>query len=159
MANIAAFEYNVVAYPIREALDTKPKYHFVYCTRHLDGIELMNDFIREEEDLLYGEHVQDKLSLFPSESLADEEVQRRQENLRKAMTQFFRINRIITRKQVVTRLVEDHFGYFHGRDYRKVFKEFIDSRTLTTSDNATKIDDRTYLVSESLKEYGTQISD
>lgn len=150
MANIAAFDYNVVGYPIREALDTKPKYHFVYCTRHSDGIELMNDFIREEEDLLYGEHVKDKLSLFPADSLADEEVQKRQKGLREVMKQFFQNNRIITRNQVVKSLVEDHFGYFHGRDYRKIFKEFIENGTLTTSDNATKIDDRTYLVSQNV---------
>ena len=147
MANIAGYGYDVVAYPIRETLDTKPKYHFVYCTRHSDGIELMNDFIREEEDLLYGEHVQDKLSLFPSDSLAEEEVRKRQEKLREVMSRFIKNQRTITRKQVVKNLLEHHFGYFHGKDYRKVFKEFIENGTLTTSDTETKINDRTYLVS------------
>ncbi len=50
MSNIVNYGYDVVAYPIREALDKRPKYHFVYCTRYSDGIDLMNDFIREEED-------------------------------------------------------------------------------------------------------------
>ena len=147
MANISAYGYDVVAYPIREALDAKPKYHFVYCTRHSDGIELMNDFIREEEDLLYGEHVQDKLSLFPSDSLADEEVRNRQDRLSEIMNQFIKSLEIVTRKQVVKNLVENHFGYFHSKDYRAVFKKFIEDGTLTTTNVGTKINDRRYSVS------------
>lgn len=147
MSNISNYGYDVVAYPIREALDSKPKYHFIYCTRHSDGIELMNDFIREEEDLLYGEHVQDKLSLFPSESLADEEVKTRRETLRSLMNQFLRKHKSVTRKQVIQSLVRLHFGYFHGKDYRAVFKELIESGLLTSSDTKPKIDNRIYTVS------------
>jgi three-Cys-motif partner protein len=54
MENLTTYGYHVVAYPIREALNKKSKYHFVYCTRHTDGIILVNDFIREEDDLIYG---------------------------------------------------------------------------------------------------------
>ncbi len=147
LANIAEFGFAVVAYPIREALDSKPKYHFVYCTRHSDGLDLMNDFIREEEDLLFGEHVQDKLTLFPSESLAYEEVTKRQTNLRYVMREYVKTQHFVTRKQIIRNIVASHFGFFHGRDYRAIFKELIDNGTLTSSDLATRIDDRTYLVS------------
>ena len=144
MNNIAAYGYDVVAYPIRESLDTKPKYHFVYCTRHSDGIELMNDFIREEEDLLYGEHVVERLSLFPLSSLADEEVELRRKKLRVLMVEYLENQRKVTRKQTVKNLIAHNFGYFHGKDYRTVFGELITAGKLSTTDDRTKIDDRIY---------------
>ena len=147
MENIAKYGYDVVAYPIREALDTKPKYHFVYCTRHSDGIDLMNDFIREEEDSLFGEHVQERLSLFPSANLADDEIKVRQEKLRGIMNKWIQKRETVTRKQVIKSLVSDHFGYFHSKDYRAIFKELIEFGKLITSDIQTKIDDRIYRVS------------
>ena len=66
--NLNKSGYDVVAYPIRESINKRPEYHFVYCTRHRDGIELMNDFVREEEDLLYGENIEDSLPLFFEEA-------------------------------------------------------------------------------------------
>ena len=144
MENIGKYGYDVVAYPIREALDTKAKYHFVYCTRHSDGIDLMNDFIREEEDLLYGEHVQENLPLFQLSNLADEEIKLRREKLRSLMRTFVQARPTVVRKQVVKSLIADNFGHFHSRDYKAIFKELIEDGTLTTSDNGTKIDDRMY---------------
>ena len=144
MENIVKYGYDVVACPIREALDTKPKYHFVYCTRHSDGIDLMNDFIREEEDLLYGEHVQENLPLFQLSNLADEEIKLRREKLRSLMRTFVQARPTVVRKQVVKSLIADNFGHFHSRDYKAIFKELIEDVTLTTSDNGTKIDDRMY---------------
>lgn len=144
MQNLTKFGYDVVAYPIREALDKKPKYHFVYCTRHSDGLGLMNDFIREEEDLLYGEHIEEKLTLFSSSNLANDEINLRRERLRAIMKNYLEKQRRITRNQVIRKLVNDYFGHFHSKDYRMVFKEFIDLGLLKTSDDKTKIDDRIY---------------
>lgn len=142
--NLNKFGYNVVRYPIRETLDKKPKYHFVYCTRHSDGIDLMNDFIREEEDLLYGEHIESELPLFQEEvSLAKEEILRR-EKLYPIMKDFLEKQSRVTRKQVIRNLVSKHFGSFHSRDYRAIFKEFINSKLLKTTDDKTKIDNRIY---------------
>ncbi len=143
-SNLHKFGYKVVAYQIRESLNTKSKYHFVYCTRHPDGIVLMNDFIREEEDLLYGEHTESNLPLFQEEaSLAKEEKSRR-ETLYPIMKNYLEKQKIATRKQTVRNLVTDNFGLFHGKDYRAVFKEFIDSQLLITNDSKTKIDNRVY---------------
>ncbi|MDQ3131265.1 MAG: three-Cys-motif partner protein TcmP [Acidobacteriota bacterium] len=142
--NITKFGYHVVAYAIREALDKKPKYHFVYCTRHPDGLDLMNDFIREEEDLLYGEHIKSDLPLFQEEaSLAEEETSRRRK-LHPLMKDFLEKQHRITRKQVIRNLVSEHFGYFHSKDYRAVFKEFVNLQLLKTTDDKTKIDNRIY---------------
>lgn len=143
-SNLNKFGYNVVRYPIREALDTKPKYHFVYCTRHSDGIDLMNDFVREEDDLLYGEYIESDLPLFQEEvSVAEEEISRRKK-LYPIMKDFLEKQKKVTRKQVIRNLVSEHFGYFHSKDYRAVFKEFMNSGELKTSDNKTKIDNRIY---------------
>lgn len=144
MQNITKFGYQVVAYPIREALDKKLKYHFVYCTRHSDGIVLMNDFIREEEDLLYGEHILEHLTLFSSSNLANEEISIRRGKLRIIMRTYLETQRKVTRKQAIKNLVVDYFGYFHSKDYRVIFKEFIDLGKLKTSDDKTKIDNRIY---------------
>lgn len=142
--NLRKFGYYVEAYPIREALDKKPKYHFVYCTRHPDGIVLMNDFIRDEEDLLYGEHIEMKSPLFHQLNLADKEINLRREKLRPIMGTYFQTHRRVNRTQMIKDLIFVHFGQFHSKDHRAVFKEFIDSQVLRTTDNETRIDDRIY---------------
>lgn len=148
--NLSKYGYLVVAYPIREALDKRPKYHFVCCTRHFDGIILMNDFVREEEDLIYGEHIEDSSPLFQMLNLAGQEIASRREKLRSIMQIYLENNAEVTRNKVIKDLVKDYFGYFHGKDYRNVFKSFIDLQCLTTTDDKTKIDDRIYKYSTSI---------
>lgn len=144
VSNLGKYRFNVADYAIKEALNTKPKYHFIHCTRHNDGSYLMNDFIREEEDLLYGEHLKSDFPLFQEEiSLAREEKLRR-ELLYPIMKEYLERQKMVTRKQVIKYLVPKYFGRFHGKDYKFVFKEFIDSQTLRTTDDRTKIDDRIY---------------
>ena len=144
MQNLTAYGYHVVAYPIREALNKKSKYHFVYCTRHTDGILLMNDFIREEDDSIYGEHIENDLPLFQDEASLATEIKKRRDRLRKIMKKYLEEQQKVTRKQVIVNIVRDYFGNFHSKDYRAIFKEFIDSGKLTTTDMKTKIDNRTY---------------
>ena len=147
MQYLVKYGYYVVTYPIREALGKKPKYHFVYCTRHTDGVELMNDFIREEEDLLYGEHVEERLPLFEPVNLAHEEIESRQRKLRLIVRVFLENRQLIKRKQVIRDLILENFGYFHRKDYIAVFKELIDSSNLTSTDTKTRIDNRVYTYS------------
>lgn len=104
----------------------------------------MNDFIREEEDLLYGEHIESRLTLFEPVNLANEEVRSRRKRLRSLMRIYFGKQQIIVREQVIKNLVLDYFGYFHSKDYKAIFKEFIDFGNLTTTDMKTKIDKRIY---------------
>lgn len=150
ISNLSKYGFNVADYAIKEALDKKPKYHFVCCTRHFDGIILMNDFVREEEDLIYGEHIEDSPPLFQMLNLADQEISSRREKLKSIMQIYLENNVEVTRNKVIKDLVKEHFGYFHGKDYRNIFKSFIDLRWLTTTDNKTKIDDRIYKYSISL---------
>ena len=144
ISNLSKYRFNVADYAIREALNKKPKYHFIYCTRHFDGIVLMNDFIREEEDLIYGEHIEDSSPLFQMFNLADQEIVSRREKLKSIIQLYLGNNAEVTRNKVIRDLVKDYFGYFHEKDYRNVFKSFIDLHCLTTTDNKTKIDDRIY---------------
>ena len=126
---------------------THVKYHLVYCTRHTDGVELMNDFVRQEEDLLYGEHIESRLTLFEPENLANEEINSRRQKLRSIMRNYLEKQQTVTREQVIKNLILEYFGYFDSKDYRAVFKEFINSGKLTTTDMKTRIDKRVYIYS------------
>ena len=143
--NITRFDYHVVAYPIREALDKKPKYHFIYCTRHSDGIGLMNDFIREEENLLYGEHIEVKSPLFQQLNLADKEIISRRQQLREILQDFLKTNKITTRKQIKHTLVFRHFGYFHNKDYNFVVQDLLNTGTLKEKTGKKRINDNDIL--------------
>jgi hypothetical protein len=68
----------------------------------------------------------------------------RREELRAVMRNYFERNQTVTRKQIIKNLISDYFGSFHSKDYRAIFKEFIDSGILTTTDMKTKIDNRSY---------------
>ena len=149
VSNLGKYGFNVADYAIKEALNKKPKYHFICCTRHFDGIILMNDFVREDEDLIYGEHIEDSSPLFQILNLSGQEIASRREKLRSIMQIYLENNAEVTRNKVIKDLVKDYFGYFHGKDYRNVFKSFIDLQYLATTDNKTKIDDRIYKYSTS----------
>lgn len=83
MENIAKYDYTVTAYPIRKSIKDTPKYFLVYCTRHPDGVVLMNNFIREEEDSLLEEATVDvyqpKFPLEEFNELQQEIIGRRKE--------------------------------------------------------------------------------
>lgn len=141
MDNIARFGYAVVAYPIREALTSGTKYHFVYCTRHSDGIALMNDFIREEEDLLYGDHVEDRIPLFSNEASLSNAIASRRRRLRGQVEKYVSEKQTVTREQIRTDLIRENFGDFHGKDFTAVVKELLESGVLRTASGKTRIND------------------
>ncbi len=139
--NLQRFGYDVVAYPIRESLNKNPEYYFIYCTRHRDGIALMNDFIREEEDLLYGEHVEDRLPLFQDEASLSREKEARQDKLRFLLKLYLEDHLVVTRKQIKQDLLISNFGYFHSNEYNSVVRGFIDEKTLREETGKTRIND------------------
>lgn len=125
MNNLAKFGYDVVAYPIREVLDAKPKYYFVYCTRHQDGIALMNDFIREEEDMLYGDHVKENLPLFSEEASLANAIADRRRSLHAILEKYLEKSSPATRGQIRSHLLGHNFGVFHTKDYNAVIGEIL----------------------------------
>lgn len=134
----------VVSYPIRESLDSRPKYHFVFCTRHLDGLVLMNDFVRHEDDLIYGEHVEASSPLFVNLDLGSQAINRRRLDLQPLAIDYFTRHDPIIRKHMIEYFAINHFGEFDGKDLRAIFKAFIESGLLTTTDNSTGIDLRRF---------------
>ena len=141
MSNIANFGYDVVAYPIRETLGAKPKYYFVYCTRHGDGIALMNDFIREEEDLLYGDHVQVTLPLFCDEASLSNAIESRRAQLRSIIEGYLAKDSVVTRGKVRDVLIQSHFGEFHSKDYNAVIQGMLKEGFLREASGKTRIND------------------
>ncbi len=141
MTNLSAFGFAVVAYPIREELNSKPKYHFVYCTRHTDGLRLINDFIREEEDMLYGEHVEDDLPLFADEASLANAVRIRRTELANSIEKYLAGKEKITRGQLRADLILANFGRFDGKDYTAVVKEFLSKGRLTEVSGKKRIND------------------
>jgi three-Cys-motif partner protein len=139
--NLAEFGFYVVAYPIRESLESNPKYHFVYCTRHPDGLMLMNDFIREEEDELYGEHVEENIPLFAEESSLTNEIATRRARLKGILQKRIESKDLFTRGQLKDELVILYFGHFHGKDYNSVTQELINAGTITVPSGKKRIND------------------
>ena len=141
MENIAQFDYKVVAYPIRESLTAKPKYHFVYCTRHPDGIALMNDFIREEEDLLYGDHVEFRLPLFLDEASLSNAIENRRAQLRSIVETYLQKNRKVTRGRIRNDLLPLNFGEFHSKDYNALIQVLLKDGILREETGKMRIND------------------
>ena len=138
MNNFRKYGYSVFSYPIREALGKSTKYHLVYCTRHNDGILLMNDFFFEEENSLEEEHSFEKFPLFAS---TESEQENRRKKLYSLVKNFLINNQKTTRKQIKQHLIPKYFYQFHERDYKAVVKEFIDSGKLKASHGKKRIND------------------
>lgn len=141
VSNLGKFGFHVANYAIKETLNKKPKYQFIYCTRHSDGVYLMNDFIREEDDLIYGEYVEDNLPMFREEASLSQEISERRNNLRKLVENYLGENRRITRKQLKEALIFDRFGFFHNKDYNFVVQQLLAENVLRESSRKKRIND------------------
>ncbi len=144
--NIRKHGYEVVAYQIREELNKRSQYHFVYCTRHRDGIALMNDFLREEEDLLYGEHVEKRLSLFSDEAALERVIEERRNTLRVMMEIYLDNNSAVTRSTIRRELLPPNFGEFHSKDYNAVVQTLLDEKLLVEKTGKKRINDQDILI-------------
>jgi len=125
MTKLSEYGFGVVAYPIREELNSRPKYYFVYCTRHPDGLTLMNDFIRQEEDALYGDHVEGDLPLFAEEASLLNAVANRRKELKEIAREYVDGKNEMTRGQLRAALMVGHFAFFDTKDYTAVINELI----------------------------------
>ncbi len=145
ITNLCKYGFIVVDYAIKEALNTKPKYHFIYCTRHNDGSYLMNDFIRAEEDLIYGEYVEDNLPMFQEEASLFKEIQNRRANLRKIIISFLEKNSKVNRRQIKHQLMIENFGFFDTKDYTAVVKQLLEENVLREKTGKKRINDEDIL--------------
>lgn len=145
ISNLCKYGFTVVDYAIKEALNTKPKYHFIYCTRHKDGVYLMNDFIRAEEDLIYGEYVEDNLPMFQEEASLAKEIAIRRERLRRIVISYLEKNNRVNRRQIKHQLMFEHFGFFDSKDYNSVVKQLIEENILKERAGKKRINDEDIL--------------
>jgi three-Cys-motif partner protein len=145
ISNLCKYGFTVVDYAIKEALNTKPKYHFIYCTRHNDGVYLMNDFIRAEEDLIYGEYVEDNLPMFQEEASLAKEIAIRRERLRQIIILYLEKNNRVNRRQIKHHLMSEHFGFFDSKDYNFAVKQLIEENILKERTGKKRINDEDIL--------------
>jgi three-Cys-motif partner protein len=144
MENIAKHDYTVTAYPIRKSIKDSPKYFLVYCTRHPDGVVLMNNFIREEEDSLLEESTvnvhQPKL---PSEEFDElqQEIIGRRKQLTALIFEHLKKHSSLTRGQIRKHFSFQNFGVFSDKDYNAVVKDFIDADKLLPRHGKKRIND------------------
>ena len=145
ISNLSKYGLSVADYEIREALNKKPKYHFIYCTRHNDGVYLMNDFIREEDDLIYGEYVEDNLPMFQDEASLSHEIEDRRGKLRNLVIDYLTENGKVNRKQIKHSLIFKNFGFFHNKDYNFVVQQLIAENILREKTGKKRINDNDFL--------------
>ncbi len=142
--NIAKYGYTVVTYAIRKSIDNSPKYYLLYCTRHRDGIVLMNSFIREEEDELLRESTtKPNQPLLPSDEfdVVQQEILQRRKELRRLLQQYLENAKKTTRGQIRNQFIFEDFGDFHDKDYNAVVKELIDTGKLQSGHGRKRIND------------------
>lgn len=104
----------------------------------------MNDFVREEEDMIFGEHIVSTMPLFDEPNLANEEINKRRKELRKIMNEICKQKELVTRKQMSREIASTHFGQFHSKDINAVFKALIEEGQLVAIDPETRINSRSY---------------
>lgn len=129
MENLARCNYTAAAYPIREFIDTPIKYYLVFCTRHPDGIRLMNDFICEEEEAILQDSTTDPLQ----HQLFDEVQQariRRHEELKRLTFDYVQNVKRTTRGSIKQHFIYQYHGVYHDKEYNAVVRELLDEGLL-----------------------------
>lgn len=138
--SLSHFGYRVVAYPIREVIDQRPKYWLIYCTRHPDGVMLMNGFIRREEDELIRESYE-RDGQQPLFDPVEKEIQDRRSELKRLVYEYVNRNRRTTRGAIKQHFVEERFAEFHETDYNAIVQEFLNEDLLKAIHGRKKIND------------------
>ena len=143
MENIAKHDYTVTAYAIRKSVKDSPKYFLVYCTRHPDGIVLMSNFIREEEDTLLQETTVDEHQPKLSEEfdVLNQEILWRRKELTDLILEFLKQHQLTTRGSVRKHFSFNRFGEFSDKDYNAVVKDFIVANRLLPRHGKKQIND------------------
>lgn len=146
--NITKYGYTVVAYAIRKSIKHSPKYYLVYCTRHRDGIILMNSFIREEEDeLLKDSTATPNQPTFPLEEfdMVQQETIQRRRRLHQLISDYLQNKQKTMRGQIKHHFIFEHFGDFHEKDYNAVVQELMNDGKLKAEHGRKRINDNEQL--------------
>lgn len=144
MRNLSRYNYNVAAYAIRKSVGHSPKYYLVFCTRHEDGIRLMNDFVRTEEDelLLESGSLPGQLRL-PSDEfdILQQEIRSRRDELKELIIDYLMKTPKTTRGKIKHKLIFERFGDFQDKDYNAVVQELVNRGNLQTGHGRKRFND------------------
>lgn len=144
IGNIAKHDYSVAAYAIRKSIKDAPKYYLVYCTRRRDGVVLMSNFIREEEDTLLVESTstpnQPKFPTAEFDDLEQAVINRRSELLT-LLLNYLKLSKQTTRGQIRNHFSFEKFGEFSDKDYNAIVKQLIDAGRLLPRHGKKRIND------------------
>jgi three-Cys-motif partner protein len=142
---LEGYGYRVVYYPIRDTARSAPKYYLIYCTRHPDGLELMNNFMREEDDSLIAEPAQSsgQPPLFDPLVLA---VDARRSLLRDLILEYGRRKKKITRKEIRQYFISTRFGEFHEKDFGATIYALAADGLLAPANGRKKFNDDEVLI-------------
>lgn len=149
--SLTRFGYKVVAYPIRETIHNSPKYWLVYCTRHPDGLMLMNGFIRREEDALLRESYEANGQTYMFD-VVGKEIEDRRADLRRLIESYAAYHKRFTRGAVKLNLIKEHFAQYDEKDYNAIVQDMLAAGALRSSHGKQRINDNeplTYFPSSS----------
>lgn len=145
MDNLAHYGYHVAAYPIRETFEGAAKYYMIFCTRHIDGVDLMSNFIRVEEDILLGETVSPSEPLFDIFNPVTLDRQERLTDLRTDIINYFSTVKKTSRNSCRKALVTKNFGLYLTKEYTAIFQSLFDEGTIKAVDGQKSINADTLL--------------
>ncbi len=145
MDSLTRYGYHVAAYPIRQTFDSAPKYYMIFCTRHIDGVDLMSNFIRMEEDTLLGETVDKSTPLFDIFNPVALDRQERLNSLRTDIVNYFSTAKQTTRNSCRKALVTKNFGLYLTKEYTAVFQSLFDEGIIKVVDGRKRINENTLL--------------
>jgi len=140
MDSLSQYGYHVAAYPIRDALRSAAKYYLIYCTRHDDGISLMNRFVRNEEDQLLRESFERTGQQWIFDPL-NQEIAGRQRELKILVLEYAQNKCRFTRGEIKRHFVFNRFGDFSEPDYNAVIKTLMEAQVLRSLDGRMRIND------------------
>jgi hypothetical protein len=123
---LARFLRYVCSCPVREADETRVKYHIVFASRHVDGLLLMNDIMLDA----YNEHTFDaamqEMPLFADGQLDWKQSRHgEREALKRVICQTVEEHPGKTRSEVWKQVVLGHFMQFRASEFRQVVAELV----------------------------------
>jgi len=146
---LARFLRYVCSCPVREADETRVKYHIVFASRHVDALLLMNDIMLDA----YNEHTFDA-ALQGMPLFADGQLDWKQsrhgerEALKSVICQIVEERPGKTRSEVWQQVVLGHFMQFRESEFRQVVAELVGCGNLQcpTPRRGNRLNDRCVLM-------------
>lgn len=117
LENLYTYFTYVHSYPIRKYVKSHPKYFLIFASRNFDAVELMNDFIYDEEHDL-------RLYTYSSKDLFEnQEEEQLFQKIKKEAHLLGMKAKQTTRKKIREKLMPQMFGCLKRKDYDRAVRE------------------------------------